>query len=294
MKKNSKPIRFWPNDEFGRCVIADPADFLSVIEFCRVNPGIGIRLVAAEGITARLLEQIADIPLLKTLVLDRLDLPEWPTAWKNLKSLRTIALLNTETFVPLDEYQQIYRLEVPWMLKYEELVGTLSNLHTLSLSNFPFAEIDPGSFPTGLRKLILVSPRLLSLSGISALKNLEELEIYGAKQLVDVSALKTARKLRKLWIEECPKIAGVEILAHCVMLNKLSLSGIRHIPSIGFLRSLKKLEYFAFVRTIVDDGDLSPLLKLRYAGFMNRRNYSHTFEQVKAEIEKQGRGIYEI
>ena len=44
---------------------------------------------------------------------------------------------------------------------------------------------------------------------------------------------------------------------------------------------MPKLEDFRFVDTNVIDGDLSPLIRLKYAGFFDKKHYSHTREQIK-------------
>jgi len=41
------------------------------------------------------------------------------------------------------------------------------------------------------------------------------------------------------------------------------------------------LESFAFVGTKVLDGDMTPAIRLKYAGFDDKRHYSHTIDEVR-------------
>jgi len=43
---------------------------------------------------------------------------------------------------------------------------------------------------------------------------------------------------------------------------------------------MPNLEDFRFMSTDVIDGDLSPLKRLRYAAFVNKKHYSMTYEDI--------------
>jgi hypothetical protein len=44
---------------------------------------------------------------------------------------------------------------------------------------------------------------------------------------------------------------------------------------------MASLKNFMFVGTDVTDGDMTPSIGLRYAGFSNKKHFSHTMEQIK-------------
>ena len=59
------------------------------------------------------------------------------------------------------------------------------------------------------------------------------------------------------------------------------LSKCADIPSLAFIGKLQKLEFLSFVGTKILDGDLSFCERLEYTGFDNKKNYSHTMDEMK-------------
>jgi protein phosphatase 1 regulatory subunit 7 len=55
----------------------------------------------------------------------------------------------------------------------------------------------------------------------------------------------------------------------------LAFNKCGEIPSLSFLDDLPALESFSFVDTNIADGSLAPCLRLRFAGFLDKRHYSH-------------------
>ena len=47
------------------------------------------------------------------------------------------------------------------------------------------------------------------------------------------------------------------------------------IPALAFLNKLMELESFSFLGTDIIDGDLTPCLRLKFAGFLDKRHHSH-------------------
>jgi len=87
-------------------------------------------------------------------------------------------------------------------------------------------------------------------------------------------------QLECLVLDHCPGIADVEELAACPELKEFLYLKCRPLQSLSFLNLIKPLELFTFMETNVIDGDMRPLLRLKYSGFDNKRHYSHTYEQV--------------
>ena len=140
-----------------------------------------------------------------------------------------------------------------------------------------------------LESLQLVQSPITSLAGVEAMSRLWELELHYCARLTDVTALAArADTLQRLRLDRCRNVAGREGVARLRRLTHLSFCGDSPIPSIGFVRGMPRLRFFAFVGTDVLDGDMTPLLGLGYAGFDSKRHYSHTFEQVQQIIRDRG------
>ena len=56
---------------------------------------------------------------------------------------------------------------------------------------------------------------------------------------------------------------------------------------ISFIRKMKNLKFFSFVKTNIKDGDITPCLGLEYAGFDDKRHYSHRMKQVNRIISER-------
>ena len=60
------------------------------------------------------------------------------------------------------------------------------------------------------------------------------------------------------------------------------MSSCGNLASLAFLNKLLALDEFRFVKMEVLDGDLTPLLRLKSVGFIDKRSYSHTCAEVEA------------
>jgi hypothetical protein len=58
-------------------------------------------------------------------------------------------------------------------------------------------------------------------------------------------------------------------------------------PNVKPIESMAALEEFCFVNTNVADGDLRPLLRLRSVGFLPKKHYSHTPEEINRLIAER-------
>ncbi|MHC9042962.1 hypothetical protein ACYX8G_00160 [Microbacterium saperdae] len=100
-------------------------------------------------------------------------------------------------------------------------------LEELNLLNVP---TDEGIFrlvePVGLRRLGLIGGRTLtSLSGISALPQLESLRLKNLTALGDISDLAALQQLEILDIQYCKKITGIAAINDLPRLRRLTLVG---------------------------------------------------------------------
>lgn len=68
-------------------------------------------------------------------------------------------------------------------------------------------------------------------------------------------------------------------------LSVLRFNDCGKIPSLQFIDEMKSLEEFRFVNTLIEDGDLHLLLRLKRVGFLSKKGYSHSpddFDSVQS------------
>jgi len=157
-------------------------------------------------------------------------------------------------------------------------------LKDLTITNYKSNNEDLKNFANlaSLRKLSLFKAKLVTLDGIEQLKLLVNLVLYGIPKLKTIKNLaELSESLEQIEIESCKSITDYEYLGKIVSLKKLIITQSGQIESLKFLKELKKLEFFSFVGTNVLDGDLSPCLGVTFAGFDNKKHYSHKMGNLK-------------
>lgn len=177
------------------------------------------------------------------------------------------------------------------------------NLHELSLSSlavaetktFPFEEINSGLRSLYLRhvnmdwnqidhfhelsNLELVQLPIQDLLGMKKLPSLMKCVIAYCSKLKDFRGLRFCRLLQDLELDHV-KGVSVEDLSDLPNIRKLILSSVGTLPSIKFIDSLPTLKFLSFVGTNILDGDLTPCLRLDYAGTLNKRHYNLKSDQL--------------
>jgi hypothetical protein len=155
----------------------------------------------------------------------------------------------------------------------------MKSLQVLSLSHYAPA----GGNLTGLPQiplledLDLVQASNLTISGIDRFPGLRRITVDYFPKLVDLSLLTTFADgpLEILEFGNCPKLARHDQVRAIRSLRRLAFNKCGEIPSLSFLEDLQALESFSFVGTNIVDGDLTPCQRLQFAGFLDKRNYSH-------------------
>lgn len=127
---------------------------------------------------------------------------------------------------------------------------------------------------------------LVNLEGIERLRELSSASFFHLRQLQSVDAL-VGTNVGQLHVEGCKKISGVEVLSGCPELESLRLIDCGKLRSLKFLEEFGKLDEFRFVNTVVEDGDMTPLLQMKSVGFLKKAGYSHTLEEIEQAIGKR-------
>jgi hypothetical protein len=126
------------------------------------------------------------------------------------------------------------------------------------------------------------------LQGIDKYSNLKRLELHYCTKLETGSGISHLRKtLQHLHINRSKKFAITDELLSLNELRVLCLNACGPIDNLSFLKNFPNLIDFRFVDTNVIDGDLTPIIEhptIRSVGFLNKRHYNLTEDQVDNEL----------
>lgn len=207
----------------------------------------------------------------------------------NLEGLRLICIADNKQPIDFAAFPNLEDLSVAWHSKmtFPERNTTLKRL---SLWNYKPRSKDLTELPeyVNLEELRIIRSPLRSLAGLRRFRRLKHLGLSYLSKLERIADLDTP-SLEILEFDVCRKIRDHERVAAFPRLRVLRLNDCGEMPSLKFLDRMPRLEEFSFVDTNVLDGDLRPLFRLKYAGFLNKKHYSHTDEEVEATIAERQR-----
>lgn len=162
-----------------------------------------------------------------------------------------------------------------------------TTLKSLSISGYPLADLNPLARLGGLHALRLDNSRhLRSLSGVEGLDLIRILSLRDDRALTDIGRLSaTHHSLSEFELNACRKVTDITALERHRDLRRVVLIDCGRITSIGPLVDLPELEEFWFYgTTVIDDGDMTPLLRmaaLKRVSFAPRSHYTHRTEDIE-------------
>jgi protein phosphatase 1 regulatory subunit 7 len=209
-----------------------------------------------------------------------------------LRALKNLRTLSVDAALPLrlGEFPQLESLGCIWHPKFD--VTGCDRLQMLLLRKYKPKSRDLNDLPLlpSLRELYLWQPLLTSLEGIQRFGTLVKVELAYAPKLQRIVGLEQLSLLDELELYKCIHAELLPTVGTLKTLRILRLIECGSLPSIKFLQNLPTLEDFAFRDTHVGDGDLSPLLGLKWAGFSNKKHHSHTRKQIDALLAAKAAG----
>jgi protein phosphatase 1 regulatory subunit 7 len=132
-----------------------------------------------------------------------------------------------------------------------------------------------------LKSLKISQSTITSLRGLKQFSRLEELSFNYCSKLQELCDLEGSDNvITTLLFEKCKSIVNFEYVKKMKNLKVLAFNYCGEIPSIQFIQEMPNIEDFRFVGTNVLDGDLSPLKRLKFAGFLNKKHYSISYEEL--------------
>ncbi len=205
-----------------------------------------------------------------------------------VRALKRLIVSSESPELRLDAFPALVEFRGVWTARLK--LEAAERLETLHLRGYKAKSGDLTAFPAlpALTELGLVQANLTSLLGISRSAALRRVELAHLKKLGSLHDLEKLGALEELTCETCTKLGDVETLRSLKQLRSLKLNGCAELPSLRFLDELPRLEEFRFVGTNVADGELRPLLRLQRVGFLPKRHYSHTPEELDALLRPRG------
>lgn len=160
-------------------------------------------------------------------------------------------------------------------------------LRDLCLSSYSPKSKDLSELPTlpELEALSLNGGSVLSLEGIERFVGIRKLQLSRMPRLTSIAPVVQLPRLEELRCEDCKRIVGHSAIVDAKALSLLWYINCGSMPSISFLNDMPSLTRFSFARTLVEDGNLEPLFRLKWVGFHNKPHYSHRYEDVIGRID---------
>jgi len=124
----------------------------------------------------------------------------------------------------------------------------------------------------------------ISLEGLSKYKKLKRLELHCCIKLETLDGIETLNKgIEHIHIDQSKKLKRHDRIIKLQNLRTLCFNDCGTVDNIYFISKISRLKDFRFVNTNVLNGDLKPLFehpKIKNAGFLNMRHYSHKDTEI--------------
>ena len=253
------------------------ADFESVQELAldgvAVSPDKGFLLDSLGCLRGR------DIRALVLANVDRLEVG----LVEDFTELEVLSVDRTKLELDLSRHLRLRSLTLDWTPRVH-LASRYQDLAELRLWKYRPKCGDLSQLPMApnLHRLQLVKAEVQSTSGLGSFAKLRHLELSYAPMLTELIDLPS--QLDEVELDSCKRVGSLDALASCRSLRILRALRCGVVPSLGFVRSLPALEQLRLNGTTIEDGDMTPCLRVGAVHFNNKKHYSHTLKQVQAGV----------
>ena len=236
------------------CSNFENIDFIS-----KIQQLVGVRIIG-NGCNLEPIEKLSE---LKNLILEGVKKPN--LNFSNMKCLTQIRADWVSSMVNIFEATQLEHLAL-WGYKskskdFTELVN-LKNLKTLNLTK----------------------GNVESLNGVDSLSSLRSIEFNYLRNVKDLSLLANLKGLIDVEIESSPKINNAEVLFNLKQLKVLKLINAGSLKGVKGIENCSALTFLSLHKTVIEDGDLSPLTKLTRLEDLkldNKKHHSHKLAEIE-------------
>jgi len=178
----------------------------------------------------------------------------------SLKSLG-ISNVHKSTKIDFSKLISLRALSLDWS-KYYSHIFALSQLQDISISKYPFENLEHFQSFEKLRIIELTQSKLVSLEGIETLKTIEKIKLSYNRNLLSLKGIGKKHKfLKTISIYNASKLFQIEMLKNATNLENISLAKMKEIDSFKFLDNLQKLKNIQIKPEFfkVKDEDFSPI-----------------------------------
>lgn len=198
---------------------------------------------------------------------------------QNLKRI-VINIDNNKKTIDFSSFPNLEILSIDWYGFFPDLSKN-KKLKELSVWKFrpKSKSLTELRLPIGLEKLHITESNILTLEGLH-LSNLKEFEGHYCNSLKSTNGIENfSSNLKFLILDHCKKLTKYNDLENAQNLEKIILGSSGDIPSLDWLKKLKKVKHFSFWNTKLLDGDTSPCFGIDYVSFQNQKHYNHKAEE---------------
>jgi hypothetical protein len=280
MMTTESKIVAWGEHSIAWVQSKDPQEALNLLQNGEVD---GLGLSPHNGFASENISFLAHVPNLKGLVLpyaEKYDIK----VLEQVPTLRFLTVAGNNQAFDYSAVPELEELRIEWHSKLE-LPSPASKLRSLYIRDYKSKLKNLLDLPPyeNVKELEINQGNLTSLKGIERLRKLSIASFFHLRQLHSIVHL-VEINIERLHIEGCKKVSDVESLIRCRELISFRLIDCGKLNSLRFLEGFEKLEEFRFVNTIIQDGDMTPLLRMKSVGFLKRSSYSHTPEEIREAI----------
>jgi protein phosphatase 1 regulatory subunit 7 len=242
----------------------------------------GVAITTSHDYRLQNVDFLAEYPKIKHLSIS--DGINDINAIHTLKSLESLIISGKNRKIDFLHFPSLTELITDWSPHFLNM-DKCAHLKRLSLYNYaPKTKdcLNISNVPWVKRLEITQSP-IHTLNGLEKFDQLEEFELNYCSKLETLCCLEESKNtLVSLRFDHCKSIINHDYVIRLDHLNTLAYNDGGTMPSIKFIKKMTSLKDFMFVGTDVTDGDITPCIGLNYAGFSNKKHFSHTMEQIKS------------
>jgi protein phosphatase 1 regulatory subunit 7 len=206
----------------------------------------------------------------------------------NLTQLRHLTISESRQPLDLEWFPFLEELQTDWHTRIQW--NSIQRLRDLYLRGYSPRAGDLSALPHAptVARLELNQGKVRSLAGVERFPRVCRLEFYHLKQLQSIGDLCTPKpRITFLQVDNCRSIEDIEAISCLKSLEVLRLNDCGRLTSLRFLEAMPRLREFRFVGTVIEDGDLTPLLRLETVAFLPRSGYSHHPDEIDALLRQR-------
>ncbi len=217
--------------QFGQLSIRDMKRLAAFLE---TQPDVGLRVFGSPDITD--LEFLRWFPKLSDLSIDYLYELESLDGLRHLPSnVQSLAIGDTRKKLDLSDirpFTELRSLRVEGAKKNLDSIGSLVQLEELSLRSITLPDLSTLTSLDALRSLELKLGGTKDLTLLPSVGQLEHLEIWQVRGLVDISSIGELPHLRYLFLETLSRIEQLPDFSHSQALERIHIEGLKGLTSV--------------------------------------------------------------